>query len=456
MTQSHAVTGSVQGTYTAVSCMPCTDEETFNYVKHPVGTIMSENGSSNKCPLKATNSDEKLKKAEESTQRPTARPVVDKKGTPSKHEAHACKQVPPIAQSHAVTGSIQGTYTAVSCMPCIGEESIIYAKQTVGTTMSENGPSDKCPLKATNSDEKLKMAEESTQRPTTRPVVDKKGTPSKHEAHACKQVPPLVQSHAVTGSLQGTYSAVSCMLGTDEDIFNDVHSVGTTMNENGPSNKCPLKAMNSDEKLKKAEESTQRPTTRPVEDKKGTPSKHEAHACKQVPPMAQSHAVTGAVQGTHTAVSCIPCGHGCYRCQRCKKCSLCGNKDVLINCSINRVAVCSKSYKSKTHYFNESVIQCYPCTECCGKDKVNIEPVPLKRKEKDSGAPAGKSVVVLKSSDVTIRNNSVFMPNTIEMARLKKKENGQFVTNVQISSKMSQQDIRELLISLFHYLGDQR
>ena len=48
--------------------------------------------------------------------------------------------------------------------------------------MSENGPSNKCPLKATNSDETLKKAEESTQRPTTRPVVDKKGTPRKCEA----------------------------------------------------------------------------------------------------------------------------------------------------------------------------------------------------------------------------------------------------------------------------------
>ena len=84
------------------------------------------------------------------------------------------------------------------------------------------------------------------------------------------------------------------------------------------------------------------------------------------------------------------------------------------------------------------------------------EPVPLKRKKKDSGAPAGKSVVVLKSSNATMRNGSVFMPNTIEMAQLKKKEKGQFLTNVQISSKMTQQDIKELLISLFPYLGDQR
>ena len=84
------------------------------------------------------------------------------------------------------------------------------------------------------------------------------------------------------------------------------------------------------------------------------------------------------------------------------------------------------------------------------------EPVPLKRKKKDSGAPVGKSVVVLKSSNVTIRDDFVFMPNTIEMAQLKKKEKGQFLTNVQISSEMTQQDIRELLISLFPYLGDQR
>ena len=84
------------------------------------------------------------------------------------------------------------------------------------------------------------------------------------------------------------------------------------------------------------------------------------------------------------------------------------------------------------------------------------EPVPRKRKKKDPGAPTGKSIVVLKSSNVTIRNNSVLMPNTSEMARLKKEEKGQFVTNVQIYSEMSQQDIRELLISLFTYLGDQR
>ena len=48
------------------------------------------------------------------------------------------------------------------------------------------------------------------------------------------------------------------------------------------------------------------------------------------------------------------------------------------------------------------------------------------------------------------------MPNTIEMAQLKKKEKGQFLTNVQISSKMTQQDISKLLIDSFPYLEDQR
>ena len=90
------------------------------------------------------------------------------------------------------------------------------------------------------------------------------------------------------------------------------------------------------------------------------------------------------------------------------------------------------------------------------QQNVDAEPVPLKRKKRGSGAPAGKSVVVLKRSNVTIRNDSVFMPNTIEMAQLKKKENGQFLTNVQISSEMSEQDIEELLISSFSCLRDQR
>ena len=86
----------------------------------------------------------------------------------------------------------------------------------------------------------------------------------------------------------------------------------------------------------------------------------------------------GSVHPKATDVSCIPCGHGWFSNHdtnfRCQKCTSCGNKDVRVNCSIYRDAVCSKSCKSKTHYFNETDGQCYTCTECCGKDMSNIEP----------------------------------------------------------------------------------
>ena len=80
----------------------------------------------------------------------------------------------------------------------------------------------------------------------------------------------------------------------------------------------------------------------------------------------------------------------------------------------------------------------------------------VKRMKKEPGAVTGKSVVVLKDSDVTRRNEIVFMPNTIEMAQLKKPEKGQFKTNVQISSKMTEMDIKEILVATFPFLGHQR
>ena len=107
---------------------------------------------------------------------------------------------------------------------------------------------------------------------------------------------------------------------------------------------------------------------------------HSKFKCWPVPTCQdgqQPSVEPGSEHPKATAVSCIPCDHGWfsnhdtnYRCQRCTSC---GNKDVLVNCSIYRDAVCSKSCKSKTHYFNETDGQCYACTECCGKDKLNIE-----------------------------------------------------------------------------------
>ena len=68
----------------------------------------------------------------------------------------------------------------------------------------------------------------------------------------------------------------------------------------------------------------------------------------------------------------------------------------------------------------------------------------------------GKSVVVLKRSNVTTRDKLVFMPNTIEMAQLKKPEKGQFKTNVQISSKMTEMDVKRALLEIFPFLEHQR
>ena len=89
--------------------------------------------------------------------------------------------------------------------------------------------------------------------------------------------------------------------------------------------------------------------------------------------------------------------------------------------------------------------------KCSGNELVT-----LKRAKKDPGALTGKSVVVLKPCDVVERDGTVFMPNTIEMAQLKKSEKGQFKTNVQISSKMTEMDIKRILVKTFPYLESKR
>ena len=111
------------------------------------------------------------------------------------------------------------------------------------------------------------------------------------------------------------------------------------------------------------------------------PNDHSKFKCWPVPTCQEGQQPSvepGSKHPKTTAVSCIPCDPGWFSNHdtnyKCHKCTSCGNKDVLVNCSIYRDAVCSKSCKSKTHYFNESDGQCYSCTECCGKDKENIEP----------------------------------------------------------------------------------
>ena len=72
------------------------------------------------------------------------------------------------------------------------------------------------------------------------------------------------------------------------------------------------------------------------------------------------------------------------------------------------------------------------------------------------GSVMGKSVVVLRHNDVTIGKSSVFMPNTIEMAQLKKPLKGQFKRNVEISSEMSEQDVKRALRDNFPILEHER
>ena len=45
-----------------------------------------------------------------------------------------------------------------------------------------------------------------------------------------------------------------------------------------------------------------------------------------------------------------------------------------------------------------------------------------------------RNVTVLLATDVTKRNDQLFMPNTIEMAKIKKKEKGQYVSGIKFSS----------------------
>ena len=66
-----------------------------------------------------------------------------------------------------------------------------------------------------------------------------------------------------------------------------------------------------------------------------------------------------------------------------------------------------------------------------------------------------RSVVVLKTSDVRMRGNDVFMPMTIKMFEIKKPERGQF-KKVEITKEMSEGDVTEKLLETFPYLRNQR
>lgn len=70
--------------------------------------------------------------------------------------------------------------------------------------------------------------------------------------------------------------------------------------------------------------------------------------------------------------------------------------------------------------------------------------------------PNFKSVVVLLDSDVTVsENGQVFMPNTIEMAKLKKPKKGQY-RKITFTSEMTKEDVLITLHCNFPILREKR
>ena len=60
-----------------------------------------------------------------------------------------------------------------------------------------------------------------------------------------------------------------------------------------------------------------------------------------------------------------------------------------------------------------------------------------------------KTVVLLKKDDCERRDGKVFMPNATEMANIKKPNTGQCKRNVQFSTNMSEEMVRQKLQETF-------
>lgn len=65
-----------------------------------------------------------------------------------------------------------------------------------------------------------------------------------------------------------------------------------------------------------------------------------------------------------------------------------------------------------------------------------------------------KNVVVLLGRDVRRKGDKVFMPNTIEMAQLKKPERGQFKKRIKFTRTMTEKDVEEELRRHFSIIRD--
>ena len=67
-----------------------------------------------------------------------------------------------------------------------------------------------------------------------------------------------------------------------------------------------------------------------------------------------------------------------------------------------------------------------------------------------------RNVTVLLATDVNKQNDQLFMPNTIEMTQIKKKDKGQYVSGIKFFDYMSEEDVNERILSHFPNLENQR
>jgi len=79
----------------------------------------------------------------------------------------------------------------------------------------------------------------------------------------------------------------------------------------------------------------------------------------------------------------------------------------------------------------------------------------------NDGSGRGKSVTVLLPSDVTVGKNGVFLPNTIEMAIIKKQGKKRFKSalagnGIHFSSEMSEEAVKKKLQDEFEILKNCR
>ena len=128
------------------------------------------------------------------------------------------------------------------------------------------------------------------------------------------------------------------------------------------------------------------------------PNDHSKFYCWPVPDChsGQEPSVEpGSAHPKGTDVDCKPCHVGVSFSNketnyRCRKCTTCGNKVVRSSCTIIRDRLCDTRCISTEFYLNATDDECYPCTECCGRNNANVESQCLSSKTVHIGSRIGE------------------------------------------------------------------